>query len=182
MAIMEFIQVLVAIIIGLGMTEILKGFADLLRPGRRHVSLLHCGLAAWLLLQLLQVWWAGWRFATMRTWRFHELLVYLLGITVLYLAARLIFPEDVATQDLRKYFEDVSGRIWALIATFFGFATIINLWLIGTPLASIGPLSLVVLCAISALVAWLRRPWLQTVALVLGIGQLAWRTVLLGAQ
>lgn len=182
MAIMEFIQILVAIIIGLGMAEILKGFADLLRPGRSRVGVLHCAMAAWILLQLVQVWWAGWRFASMRTWQFHELLLYLLGITVLYMAARLIFPEDVATRDLRKYFDDVSGRMWALIATFFGLAAIINLWLVGTPLATIGPLTLFFMCGLSVFVVRFRWPWLQAVALTLGLAQQLWRTLLLGAQ
>jgi hypothetical protein len=38
MGVLGFIQVLVAIILGLGMAEILKDFADLLRPGRTEVS------------------------------------------------------------------------------------------------------------------------------------------------
>ena len=182
MAIMEFIQILVAIIIGLGMAEILKGFADLLRPGRSKVGVLHCAMAGWLLLQLLQVWWAGWRFAPLRDWHFYELLMYLLGITLLYMAARLVFPEDIGNRDLRKYYDDISNRLWALIATFFGIAAIVNLWLAGTPLATIGPLSLFFMCGLALLTARFRWPWLQVVALVVGLGQLVWRTVLLGAQ
>ena len=50
MGVLEFIQVLVAIILGLGMADLLKGCADLLRPGQREVSGLHLGLATWLFL------------------------------------------------------------------------------------------------------------------------------------
>jgi len=180
MGILEFIQVLVAIIIGLGIAEILKGVADLLRPGRSSVSLLHLGIAAWLFVQQVQVWWAGWRFSSVRAWQFHELLVYLLAVMVLYLAARLVFPEDAASRELRTYFDHVASRIWALIAAFFGLAAIINMWLIGTPFVTVGPISEIFLCVFLLIVARRPRLWLQTVALVLVTVHLLWRAISLG--
>lgn len=182
MGILEFIQVLVAIIIGLGIAEILKGVADLLRPGHRSVSALHLGIAAWLFVQQVQVWWAGWRFATIRAWQFHELLLYLLAVMILYLAARLVFPEDPASRDLRAYFDHVASRLWALIAAFFGLAAIINIWLIGTPFVTVGPVSEVLLCVFLLLVARAPRLWLQTTALVLVAAHLIWRAMLLAAN
>jgi len=177
MGILEFIQVLVAIIIGLGISEILKGIADLLRPGGRSVSALHLAIAAYLFIQQVHVWWAGWRFASVRAWQFHELLVYLLAVMVLYLAARLTFPEDPSSRDLRTYFDHVASRIWALIAAFFGLAAIINMWLIGTPFVTVGPVSEILLFAFLLLVARMPRPWLQTVALALVSAHLLWRAI-----
>ena len=180
MGILEFIQVLVAIILGLAMAEILKGVADLLRPGRRAISPLHVGFATWLFVQLVHVWWAGWRFATVRDWQFHELLVYLLAVTVLYLAARLVFPEDIGSGDLRTYFDQVCSRLWVLIAAFFGLAAIINIWLIGTPFVTVGPVSEIFLLVFLLLVARMPRLWLQTMALALVASHLLWRAISLG--
>jgi len=182
MGILEFIQVLVAIILGLGMAEVLRGFADLLRPGAREVSRIHLALAAWLFLQLVQFWWAGWRFASVRAWRFHELLMYLAGTTVLYLAARLAFPDSSETRDLRGYYAEVSARLWMLVSSFFACAVIVNVWLIDTPPLSAGPVSQLALCLMAAFVARTRSPAVQVVAIVLLFCQMLWRALSLGVH
>lgn len=41
---------------------------------------------------------------------------------VLYVAARLAFPDSSEPQDLRKYYASVSGRLWMLVAAFFACA------------------------------------------------------------
>lgn len=182
MGILEFIQVLVAIVLGLAMAEILKGFADLLRPGRRAIDKLHLLLAAWLFLQLVQFWWAGWRFASIHAWRFHELLAYLTGVTILYVASRLVFPENLDSGDLRRYYADVQPRLWMLVSAFFACAFIINTWLIGTPPSSAGPVSQAALCAMALAVSRYRRAPLQAAGLVLLFGQLLWRAMSLGVH
>jgi tellurite resistance protein TehA-like permease len=50
--ILEFVQVLLAIILGLGMAGLLRGYADFLRPGNRQFSGLLFGFSLWLFLRL----------------------------------------------------------------------------------------------------------------------------------
>ena len=54
-------------------------------------------------------------------------------ILVLYVAARLAFPDSSEPQDLRKYYASIQGRLWMLVAAFFATALLVNVWLIGTP-------------------------------------------------
>ena len=58
MSVMEFILVAHAIIVGLAVAEILRGFADMVRAEMVHVSYRLLLIAGWTLLLLLQVWWA----------------------------------------------------------------------------------------------------------------------------
>ena len=153
MAVLEFIQVMVAVILGLGIAEILRGFADFLRPGERRVSLLLLTISAWLLLVHIQFWWAGWRLVDVESWKFYELLLYLAGPIILFLLARLSFPNTAESQDLTKYYADVSARIWYLVGAFFVFAIPFNTVLLDAALISSGPISQIALLSYALICA-----------------------------
>jgi Flp pilus assembly protein TadB len=101
---------------------------------------------------------------------------------ILYVAARLTFPDTSEPQDLRAYFAEVSGRLWMLVGGFYACAFVVNVWLIGTPLLSAGPLSQLFLCLYALTTARLRRDSLQVIGLVLLTVQLLWRATALAVH
>ena len=115
MELFEFLMVLVSIIIGLGVAEVLTGVARVLRHSdsvQRYW--VHTTLVVAISLALLQMWWESWGLHDMSEWSFPGLLMMLTGPVSLYLIAHLLYPEEVAGSDLRKYYYDVARPIWIM--------------------------------------------------------------------
>lgn len=175
MEILEFVQVLVAIILGLGMTELLRGYADFLRPGERRFSWVLFGFSLWLFLALIQFWWFGWRFSVLTTWRFYELLFYLLGPTILFVLSRLTFPNPAETQNLVEYYSDVASRLWSLVGVFYIYAIGSNVLLLDVPIWSSGPASQAFLAIYATICSRVENRYVHSIGIVLLITQLLWR-------
>jgi len=178
MAVLEFIQVLIAIILALGISELLKGAADYLRASDVRGSPVLFSFAAWLGLVHIQVWWAGWRFRAEETWIFPELVLYVMGPVFLYVAARLTFPSQLEGADLAAYFELQRRTIWHLVALFMLTAILGNVLLLDAPLVSAGPLSQASLVLVALIAARSSRRPVQAIAVALLLLQTAWRTTI----
>ena len=127
MSVMEFILVAHAIIVGLAVAEILRGLADLVRAEGTQVSYRLLLMAGWALLLLLQVWWAIWQVGDRPGWTFPEFLIFLLPVALLYVFARLCFPEKVAESNLRAYYQRISSALFLLVAaTYATFAFLLS--------------------------------------------------------
>jgi hypothetical protein len=124
---MEFILVAHSIIVGLAIAEILRGIADLVRAEGVRVSYRLLLMAGWALLLLLQIWWAIWQVGDRPEWTFPEFLVFLLPVGILYIFARLCFPEKVAESDLQAYYLRVAPALFLLVAaTYATFAFLLS--------------------------------------------------------
>jgi hypothetical protein len=106
---MEFVLVAHAIIVGLAVAEILRGLADTLRAETVRLSYRLLLIAGWALLLLWQLWWAIWRVGDRPEWTFPEYLIFLFPVAILYMIARLCFPEKVSGSDLQAYYLRVAG-------------------------------------------------------------------------
>ncbi len=106
----EFLMVLVAIIIGLAIAEFLYGVLGILkRKTSARLYWVHLSWAAWVLINLVQHWWSGWRYEDVElgAWTIWHVLLVLLPSFLLFLAAGLMFPADRDEQDLRQHFFDI---------------------------------------------------------------------------
>lgn len=175
MSVLEFVQVLVSVILALGLAELLKGFADFFRAESAKPSAELLGLATWLTLLHVHFWWVGWRFRDITTWLFPELLLYLIGPIVLYVTARVLFPQDVEGVDLGAYYTRLSAKLWLLVALFFAYAVAVNVVLLGVPLLSKGPASQGALLVIALFARRARGQWVHLGAIALLFAQLVWR-------
>ncbi len=123
----SYLSVLLSIILGLAITQILKGFRGL-RQSRMRVKLYWPALtwAALLLLIYVQTWWAMFGLRSHHNWTFGAFAIVLLQTIVLYMLAGLVFPdffgEDVV--DLRVNYD--AHRSW-----FFSLAILVGLVSIG---------------------------------------------------
>ncbi|MFI4920656.1 MAG: dTDP-4-dehydrorhamnose 3,5-epimerase family protein, partial [Gammaproteobacteria bacterium] len=101
----SYLSVLIAIILGLAITQILKGFRSLLHA-REHVRMYWPSLV-WAVLVLIiavQSWWAMFGLREYRDWTFLAFSVLLLQTALTYMLAALVLPDFNAHRsvDLRK--------------------------------------------------------------------------------
>lgn len=103
----EYITVFISIILGLGVTQILTGIADLVHQNERVK--LYWPHLVWIVLVLVlhvQEWYITFELRTFTAWRLPVFLFVLLYPIVLFITARLLFPfglnED--TIDLKEFY------------------------------------------------------------------------------
>jgi hypothetical protein len=126
----EYITVFISIILGLGVTQILTGIADLVHQSDRvKVYWPHL---VWVLLVLIlhvQEWYITFELRTFTAWRLPVFLFVLLYPVVLFITARLLFPFGLNDEiiDLREFYYKnyrkifLFGAILALISLLDNF-------------------------------------------------------------
>ena len=116
MGLFEFLMILVSVVIGLGLTEILTGWANLLRA-RRQVRFywVHVLLQGGVFFALLQQWWEFWEMEGLGEISFLAVLVILAAPILLFLIAHLLFPTEAQGADLEEYYYDHSSLLWTLV-------------------------------------------------------------------
>ena len=101
----EYVMVIVSIIVGLGITTLLKGAVNAIRTDTELAPGLLHGL--WVVLVLLQhvaLWSLRWSGQRREDWPAEVLLVYLLIPIFFYAQAELLFPPAGRKVNLTKYF------------------------------------------------------------------------------
>ncbi len=110
-----FLMILLSIIIGLGVTEILSGFASVLRSEKlREFCLPHAATVLTLFIALLQYFWETWSLRMIEEWTFPALTLMLIAPILLYLIAHLLFPDQPAGINLTDYYYEKASLIWTL--------------------------------------------------------------------
>jgi MFS family permease len=166
----SYLSVLLSIILGLAITQILKGFRGLLQS-RKRVRLYWPALAwAGLLLVIyVQTWWAMFGLRSHHDWTFGAFAIVLLQTIVLYMLAGLVLPDffDKEAIDLRENY--YSHHAW-----FFGLAVLAGLVSIGKDLVLDGHLTdsrnlafHLVFILTSTIAAITRREWYHKIAVLL---------------
>ena len=90
------IRVVLGILLGLGITTLLKGIASIIEhPGRYQWSWIHMGWVGWALLTVVTFWWWEYRLAEVTHWTFESYLFIITYCSSFYLLAVLLFPADV---------------------------------------------------------------------------------------
>lgn len=117
------VRIVLAMVIGLGITRILTGVASFIQHPKRHrVSLLHMLWVASILLELVLFWWWDVRLARETDWNFRVFLLQISYAIVLFLVAALLFPDNIIEyagyEDFfiqrRRWFFSLLAATWAL--------------------------------------------------------------------
>lgn len=175
MSVMEFVLVAHAIIVGLAVAEILRGLADTLRAEETRISYRLLLIAGWALLLLWQLWWAVWRVGDRPEWTFPEYLILLFPVAILYMIARLCFPEKISGTDLQAYYLRVAPKIFVLVAvTYASFAFLMQPFIFGQiwPLVFASQLSMAVLAILASRI---HAPTFQLFVIIAMVAQVIWR-------
>jgi hypothetical protein len=115
MSISEYILALMSIVVGLAMTQLLSGAAEIAQHSKPlRTYWIHTAWMVYLFITLIHFWW--WEFGLMRiqTWTFLPYAFVICFAVLLYFLVALLVPSQLAEQtDLKEYY--YSNRSW-----FFG--------------------------------------------------------------
>ncbi len=95
----EYVIVLISIILGLGITTILTGVAELIKQSR--LFNLFTPYIIWIMLVFvlhINDWWVSYELKSIKEWTLHKFLFILLYPINLYILAHLLFPSGMATK------------------------------------------------------------------------------------
>lgn len=154
MGLFEFLMVLVSVVIGLGLTELLTGWANLLRA-RKTVRFywIHTLFQVGIFFALLQQWWEFWDMEGVGTISFLAVLIILAPPIVLFLIAHLLFPTTAEGADLKDYYFNQSTLLWGLVIAGTVVGTFLPPLIFGYPvfhLANISGIPMIGLCLVLA--------------------------------
>lgn len=160
MTLFEYLMVLVSIIVGLGMTQALRGLSKIARSGSRYlpVTLWVCTL----LYYHLQVWWGLWDNNVVETWNQAYFALIVLIPCFLFGATELLVPMGAtADTDWKAHYFSVRRWFFAMLIVFICLAILDSRILLGVPLTH--PYRVVQVLALGLMVVgWLSdRPRLQ---------------------
>jgi len=174
------VRILLGMVIGLGLTHLLRNFANLIeKPRRDRLYWVHLGWALSMLLFLLHWWWWQFRLGHMVHWTFNVYVFVATYALLLYLLCALIFS-DAANEyaDYREYYYARRRWFFGLLATVYA-VDLLDTWIKGPDyFHSFGPefvvrnLTYIVLCLVAAAT---RNPWYHGAFLCAGLAyQISW--------
>ena len=154
MGLFEFLMVLVSVVIGLGLTEILTGGANLIRA-RDEVRFywIHVAFQVGVFFALLQQWWELWDKESLGEISFVAVLAVLAPPIFLFLIANLLYPRQAAGVDLEEYYFRQSPILWGLVIAGTVEGTFLQPLIFDEPifhLANISGIPMVALCLVLA--------------------------------
>jgi hypothetical protein len=165
----EYVTVFISIILGLGVTQILTGIADLIHQNER-VKIYWPHLVWVLLVLVLHVldWWVTFQLRNLPQWRFPMFLFVLLYPVVLFILARLLFPFGFSegSINLKKFYFENYRRIF-LFGAMLAFLSVLDTLFISEfdPMGLIAESLVFVFLSLMAILKN-SKPWLhQSVAL-----------------
>ncbi len=154
MSLFEFLMILLSIFVGLGLSQILISYANVLREDREHqFSFVHTVLSAAIFLGLLQTFWETWGLRDVETWTFPGMLMMLSSPICLLTAAHVLFPPESSHRDLGEHYLAKAPLLWALAAGAVVFGTLFRPLAFGMPLLvwdNVSSLPMLALCMVLA--------------------------------
>ncbi len=163
MSLFEFLMILLSIIVGLGISELLTGFARILRDGRmREFCLPHATLWLTLLVALLQIFWESWSLGELDRWTFPAMLLMFGGPALLYLVSHLALPEDPEVP-LAAYYYSRVRPIYGLLALTAVVGVLFRPLAFDYPLLVVDNASSFPIIAALVLLAWKPAPLLHRI-------------------
>ncbi len=133
MDIFEYLMVMVAIILGLGVTQILRGLSKLARS--EYPSSIVTTWAAMLFILHIQLWWAFWDLGQVEQWTQAYFILLIVIPCCLFAMTELLLPMGIGPEtDWQAHF--LSVRVWYFrLFLFFVVLATFNTWVfLDTPL------------------------------------------------
>jgi hypothetical protein len=150
MGLFEFLMILLSVIIGLGLTQVLTGAANLLRA-RSTINFywIHSLFQFGVFFALLQLWWESWSMISLETISFWAVLSILAPSVFLFLTAHLLYPAQVDSTDLRAYYYRQAPILWGLVIAGTVEGTFLRPLVMGDPVFHPANLSGIPMIAVS---------------------------------
>ena len=115
------VRVLLGMIVGLGLTHLLRHFARIIeQPSRHRIYAIHMVWALSMFIYLLHFWWWEFRLTGIAQWNFQLYLFIAIYALLLYLLCALIFPESIGQgESYRDYFYRRRNWFFSLLALVY---------------------------------------------------------------
>ena len=115
------IRVVMGIILGLSITTLLKGLAQIIEhPQRRGCSALHLCWVVWTLVSLVTFWWWEFRLVEVHRWTFEIYLFVITYCATWFLLCALLFPDSMLDYtSYEDFFYSRRGWFFGLLATTY---------------------------------------------------------------
>lgn len=116
MGLFEFLMILMSVVIGLALSELLTGLANLLRV-RETVKFywIHALFQFGVFFALLQQWWESWDLVDVGAISFGSVLAMLIPSVMLFLIAHLLYPRPATDANLDEYYYRQAPILWGLV-------------------------------------------------------------------
>lgn len=115
------VRVLFSIVLGLGVSQLLRGVARIVQhPREFRVYWVHLLWALFLFFYLIHFWWWEFRLRSVERWTFPLYFYVALYAILLYLLCTLLFPDDMSDYEgFEGYFYSRKGWIFGFLALLF---------------------------------------------------------------
>jgi len=115
------VRVVFAMIVGLGVTHLLRGIARIVEhPGKNKAYWVHLVWVFFLFLYLIHFWWWEFRLESVPQWTFPLYLFVAVYAVLLYLLCAPLFPEQMSDYDrFDSYFDSRRKWMFAALAALF---------------------------------------------------------------
>ncbi len=178
MSLFEFLMILLSLIVGLGVTEILSGYARFLkRPGKRKVPWVHATGTLAIFFALLQIFWEAWGLRTLDVWTFPAMVLMLGSPVCLYMMAHVQFPEPDQDVELDNHYFERAPVLWPLAALAVIIGTLFRPVAFGEPLLVADNLSGVPILAVCAVLAFVRVWRVHRILVPIVLASVLWDTL-----
>lgn len=141
----EYVSILVSIILGLGMTQILSSFSDLLYHYKKvKFYWVHSIWLVFVLFLHVQDWFVTYQLKDRTIWHLPELVFVLLYPITLFIAAKMLLPtnDEEEKQDMKKFYNSQFPMIFSIIAISIFLSVLFNLFFLKKDLWQQTPLLL----------------------------------------
>jgi hypothetical protein len=137
----EYVSILVSIILGLGITQILSSFSDLLYNYKRiKFYWPHTLWVIFVLFLHIQDWFVTYELRFKSVWRLPELMFILAYPVSLFIAAKMLLPTNEAekTNDMKSYYMSQFPTLFLIMAVSITCSILFNILLLGKPMLEQG--------------------------------------------
>jgi hypothetical protein len=117
----QHVRVVVSILVGFGLTHLLRGVARIVQhPGKERIYWVHLVWTWFMFFYIITYWWWEFRLEKITQWTlplYGFVIVY--GV-LLYLLCALLFPDDISDYDrFRGYFYSRRGWFFGVLAALW---------------------------------------------------------------
>lgn len=127
----EFVTVLISIILGLGITQIMSGIADLIHQwGRVRLYWPHLLWVALVFILHIQEWWLLFQLRSITVWKLPMFLFQVLYPICLFILARILFPMPTEENGaaMKQYYLSNYRKLFILVMLLSALSAIENIF------------------------------------------------------
>lgn len=165
----QHVVVVMSIVVGLSVTQLLRGVAQLYRNRRRvRTHWLHSAWIAVIVIFSFLLWWTFWSYRGIAEWNFLSFVVYLSPAVVFYFLVAIAIPDPSdSVDDMKKYYFSNRTGFFGAFALYGAVAALTAVVVRGLPV--LDPSNLFRLAMVGLLLIAMRSASERVHAVVLGL-------------